>query len=324
MILLLGMTTICLSQTGDNVCTRLVGHKVTYLTTKIISERKCSSPGVCKTVYSLKKVIKIRLQYSIQRYCCPGFQLEDDVCVAVTTVTSTIEPPSTTPGDVVGPIEGALEEGDVAGVLSDGALIGVVLAVLAVMAAALVAVMLGIRRNKSRDKEAIIQREVYRGQSINEPNIDPDMPTGGAFHNDLYYLENKAAKEESFQPDMYDQLHLYGNEADEASHDYESPVRAHTVGGAPTALYSKAKQTYPSTKSEGHLAAMFRTKATFRKKCECSNGWRPKSRPPGRGWCTQTCVIDQSSISVWMPSFLVSRRDVMINCTFQKTTEYCQ
>lgn len=48
--------------------------------------------------------------------------------------------------------------------------------------------------NRSRDKEAIIQREVYRGQSINDPHIDPDMPTGGAFHNDLYYLENKAAK----------------------------------------------------------------------------------------------------------------------------------
>lgn len=49
---------------------------------------------------------------------------------------------------MVGPIEGALEEGDVAGVLSEGAVIGVVLAVLAVMAAAFVAVMLGIRKNK--------------------------------------------------------------------------------------------------------------------------------------------------------------------------------
>lgn len=48
--------------------------------------------------------------------------------------------------------------------------------------------------NRSRDKEAIIQREVYRGQSINEPHIDSDTPTAGAFHNDLYYLENKAAK----------------------------------------------------------------------------------------------------------------------------------
>lgn len=67
---------------------------------------------------------------------------------SVTTVTSTTAPPTTTPGDVVGPIEGALEEGDVAGVLSEGAVIGVVLAVLAVMAAAFVAVMLGIRRNK--------------------------------------------------------------------------------------------------------------------------------------------------------------------------------
>lgn len=283
MILLLGMTTICLSQTGDNVCTRLVGHKVTYLTTKIISERKCSSPGVCKTVYSLKKVIKIRLQYSIQRYCCPGFQLEDDVCVAVTTVTSTTAPPTTTPGDVVGPIEGALEEGDVAGVLSEGAVIGVVLAVLAVMAAAFVAVMLGIRRNKSRDKEAIIQREVYRGQSINEPNIDPDMPTGGAFHNDLYYLENKAAKGESFQPDMYDQLHLYGNEADEASHDYESPVRAHTVGGAPTALYSKAKQTYPSTKSEGHQAAMYQNKSDVSNKVRVFERLASQEQTPGEG-----------------------------------------
>lgn len=283
MILLLGMTTICLSQTGDNVCTRLVGHKVTYLTTKIISERKCSSPGVCKTVYSLKKVIKIRLQYSIQRYCCPGFQLEDDVCVAVTTVTSTTAPPTTTPGDVVGPIEGALEEGDVAGVLSEGTVIGVVLAVLAVMAAAFVAVMLGIRRNKSRDKEAIIQREVYRGQSINEPNIDPDMPTGGAFHNDLYYLENKAAKGESFQPDMYDQLHLYGNEADEASHDYESPVRAHTVGGAPTALYSKAKQTYPSTKSEGHLAAMYQNKSDVSNKVRVFERLASQEQTPGEG-----------------------------------------
>lgn len=283
MILLLGMTTICLSQTGDNVCTRLVGHKVTYLTTKIISERKCSSPGVCKTVYSLKKVIKIRLQYSIQRYCCPGFQLEDDVCVAVTTVTSTTAPPTTTPGDVVGPIEGALEEGDVAGVLSEGAVIGVVLAVLAVMAAAFVAVMLGIRRNKSRDKEAIIQREVYRGQSINEPNIDPDMPTGGAFHNDLYYLENKAAKGESFQPDMYDQLHLYGNEADEASHDYESPVRAHMVGGAPTALYSKAKQTYPSTKSEGHLAAMYQNKSDVSNKVRVFERLASQEQTPGEG-----------------------------------------
>lgn len=283
MILLLGMTTICLSQTGDNVCTRLVGHKVTYLKTQIISEKRCSSTAVCKTVYSLKKVIKIRLQYSIQRYCCPGFQLEDDVCVAVTTLTSTIEPPSTTPGDVVGPIEGALEEGDVAGVLSDGALIGVVLAVLAVMAAALVAVMLGIRRNKSRDKEAIIQREVYRGQSINEPHIDSDMPTAGAFHNDLYYLENKAAKGESFQPDMYDQLHLYGNEADEASHDYESPVRAHTVGGAPTAMYSKAKQTYPSTKSEGHLAAMYQNKSDVSNKVRVFERLASQEQTPGEG-----------------------------------------
>lgn len=283
MILLLGMTTICLSQTGDNVCTRLVGHKVTYLTTKIISERKCSSPGVCKTVYSLKKVIKIRLQYSIQRYCCPGFQLEDDVCVAVTTVTSTTAPPTTTPGDVVGPIEGALEEGDVAGVLSEGAVIGVVLAVLAVMAAAFVAVMLGIRRNKSRDKEAIIQREVYRGQSINEPHIDSDTPTAGAFHNDLYYLENKATKGESFQPDMYDQLHLYGNEADEASHDYESPVRAHTVGGAPTALYSKAKQTYPSTKSEGHLAAMYQNKSDVSNKVRVFERLASQEQTPGEG-----------------------------------------
>lgn len=66
---------------------------------------------------------------------------------SVTTVTSTTEPPTTTPGDV-GPIEGALEEGNVAGVLSEGAVIGVVLAVLAVMAAALIAVMLGVRRNK--------------------------------------------------------------------------------------------------------------------------------------------------------------------------------
>lgn len=283
MILLLGMTTICLSQTGDNVCTRLVGHKVTYLTTKIISERKCSSPGVCKTVYSLKKVIKIRLQYSIQRYCCPGFQLEDDVCVAVTTVTSTTAPPTTTPGDVVGPIEGALEEGDVAGVLSEGAVIGVVLAVLAVMAAAFVAVMLGIRRNKSRDKEAIIQREVYRGQSINEPHIDSDTPTAGAFHNDLYYLENKATKGESFQPDMYDQLHLYGNEADEASHDYESPVRAHTVGGAPTALYSKAKQTYPSTKSEGHLAAMYQNKSDVSNKVRVFERLASQEQTPWEG-----------------------------------------
>lgn len=283
MILLLGMTTICLSQTGDNVCTRLVGHKVTYLKTQIISEKRCSSTAVCKTVYSLKKVIKIRLQYSIQRYCCPGFQLEDDVCVAVTTETSTIEPPSTTPGDVVGPIEGALEEGDVAGVLSDGALIGVVLAVLAVMASALVAVMLGIRRNKSRDKEAIIQREVYRGQSINEPHIDSDTPTAGAFHNDLYYLENKAAKGESFQPDMYDQLHLYGNEADEASHDYESPVRAHTVGGAPTALYSKAKQTYPSTKSEGHLAAMYQNKSDVSNKVRVFERLASQEQTPGEG-----------------------------------------
>lgn len=283
MILLLGMTTICLSQTGDNVCTRLVGHKVTYLKTQIISEKRCSSTAVCKTVYSLKKVIKIRLQYSIQRYCCPGFQLEDDVCVAVTTLTSTIEPPSTTPGDVVGPIEGALEEGDVAGVLSEGAVIGVVLAVLAVMAAAFVVVMLGIRRNKSRDKEAIIQREVYRGQSINDPHIDPDMPTGGAFHNDLYYLENKAAKGEFFQPDMYDQLHLYGNEADEASHDYESPVRAHTVGGAPTALYSKAKQTYPSTKSEGHLAAMYQNKSDVSNKVRVFERLASQEQTPGEG-----------------------------------------
>lgn len=234
-------------------------------------------------MYSLKKVIKIRLQYSIQRYCCPGFQLEDDVCVAVTTVTSTIKPPSTTPGDVVGPIEGALEEGDVAGVLSDGALIGVVLAVLAVMAAALVAVMLGIRRNKSRDKEAIIQREVYRGQSINEPHIDSDTPTAGAFHNDLYYLENKATKGESFQPDMYDQLHLYGNEADEASHDYESPVRAHTVGGAPTAMYSKAKQTYPSTKSEGHLAAMYQNKSDVSNKVRVFERLASQEQTPGEG-----------------------------------------
>lgn len=280
-LLLLGMTTIGLSQTGNNVCTRLVGHKVTYLQTQIVSERKCSSPSVCKTVYSLKKVIKIRLQYSIQKYCCPGFQLEDNVCVAITTVTSTTEPPTTTPGDVVGPIEGALEEGNVAGVLSEGAVIGVVLAVLAVMAAALIAVMLGVRRNKSRDKEAIIQREVYRGQSINELHIDPDTSTGGAFHNDLYYLENKAAKGESFQPDMYDQLHLYGNEADEASHDYESPVRAHTIGGAPTALYSKAKQTYPSTKSEGHQAAMYQNKSDVSNKVRVFERLASQEQTPG-------------------------------------------
>lgn len=259
--LLFGMTTLGQSQTGDNVCTRSVGQKVTYLQTRVISEKKCSSPNVCKTVYSLKKVIKIRIQYVLQKYCCPGHQLEGDICVAITTVSSTTEAPSTTAGDVVGPIEGALEEGNVASALSEGAVIGVVLAVLAVIAVGLVAVMLRIRRNKSRDKEAIIQREVYRGQSVIEPRTDPDTSTGGAFHNDLYYLENKTAKGESFQPDMYDQLHLYGNEADESPHDYESPVRAHTIGGAPTALYSKAKQTYPSTKSEGHSAALYQNKS---------------------------------------------------------------
>lgn len=36
----------------------------------------------CFSVYALKKIIKFRIQYSTQTYCCPGFVLEDNTCVA--------------------------------------------------------------------------------------------------------------------------------------------------------------------------------------------------------------------------------------------------
>lgn len=80
---------------------------------------------------------------------------------------------------------------------------------------------------------------------------------------------------------MYDQLHLYGNEADEASHDYESPVRAHTIGGAPTVLNSKAKQTYPSTKSEGHQAAMYQNKSDVSNKVRVFERLASQEQTPG-------------------------------------------
>lgn len=123
---------------------------------------------------------------------------------------------------------------------------------------------------------------------------------------------------------MYDQLHLYGNEADEASHDYESPVRAHTVGGAPTALYSKAKQTYPSTKSEGHLAAMYQNKSDVSNKVRVFERLASQEQTPREGMVYSDVRYWPEFYLCMDALFLVSRRDVVINCTFQKTTEYCQ
>lgn len=104
---------------------------------------------------------------------------------------------------------------------------------------------------------------------------------------------------------MYDQLHLYGNEADEASHDYESPVRAHTVGGAPTALYSKAKQTYPSTKSEGHLAAMYQNKSDVSNKVRVFERLASQEQTPGEG-------MVYSDVRYWPEFYLCT--DALISC----------
>ena len=65
---------------------------------------------------------------------------------------------------------------------------------------------------------------------------------------------------------MYDQLHLYGNEADEESHDYERPARSHTIGGPPRALHKKPSQNNPSVKSDGHLPAMYQNKTAVTNK----------------------------------------------------------
>ena len=66
--------------------------------------------------------------------------------------------------------------------------------------------------------------------------------------------------DDSSSPEMYDQLHLYGNEADEESHDYERPARSHTIGGPPRALHIKPSQNNPSVKSDGHSPAMYQNK----------------------------------------------------------------
>ncbi|XP_062596650.1 uncharacterized protein LOC134258114, partial [Saccostrea cucullata] len=133
--------------------------------------------------------IEFRITYAIQRYCCPGFIQEGNRCVLITTTTpSTTLAPTTTqtttttnPDDVGDPIEGALEEADGnGGALSDGAVVGVVLAVIFVIAAALVGLMFKIRKNKKQDKEAIIQSEMYRGQSLHENVMDPDQTSGGS------------------------------------------------------------------------------------------------------------------------------------------------
>nr|XP_022304089.1 uncharacterized protein LOC111111337 isoform X2 [Crassostrea virginica] len=250
------------AQTGENVCTRTVSTKVSYIQTTTVSVKKCSSPNVCQTVYALKKILKFRIQYSTQIYCCPGFVLEDNTCVAITTTPPTTIAPPTTTQDVVGPnepLEGALTEGAGSGALPEGAVVGVVLAVLGVIVAGMVAVIVRIRKNKSSDRQGIVQQEIYRGQSVHGTNEDLDR-TAGAFHNDLYNLENKPPADESSSPEMYDQLHLYGNEADEESHDYERPARSHTIGGPPRALHKKPSQENPSVKSDGHLPAMYQNK----------------------------------------------------------------
>lgn len=110
---------------------------------------------------------------------------------------------------------------------------------------------------------------------------------------------------ESFQPDMYDQLHLYGNEADEASHDYESPVRAHTIGGAPTVLNSKAKQTFPSTKSEGHQAAMYQNKSDVSNKVRVFERLASQEQTPGE-------MMVYSDVRYWTEFYLCM--GVLISC----------
>ena len=72
--------------------------------------------------------------------------------------------------------------------------------------------------------------------------------------------------DESSSPEMYDQLHLYGNEADEESHDYERPARSHTISGPPRALHIKPSQNNPSVKSDGHLPAMYQNKTAVTNK----------------------------------------------------------
>ncbi|XP_062572870.1 uncharacterized protein LOC134234841 [Saccostrea cucullata] len=270
LVMVCGIIGIVSALEGDNVCTRSVAQKVSYIETRRVSKQRCSTPTDCKTVYSLQKVIKFRITYAIQRYCCPGFIQEGNRCVLITTTTpSTTLAPTTTqtttttnPDDVGDPIEGALEEADGnGGALSDGAVVGVVLAVIFVIAAALVGLMFKIRKNKKQDKEAIIQSEMYRGQSLHENVMDPDQTSGGAFENDLYNLNtNKPPRGVTSTPDMYDQLHLYGNAADEAIHDYERPVRSKTIGGGAGEYYSKAMIPNPSFKSEGHQTVKYQNK----------------------------------------------------------------
>ncbi|XP_061171260.1 uncharacterized protein LOC133180816 [Saccostrea echinata] len=271
LVFICGIIGILSALEGDNICTRSVAQKVSYIETRRVSSRKCSTPNDCRTVYSLQKVLKFRITNAVQRFCCPGFIQEGNRCVLITTpAPSTTLAPTTTqtstttnPDDVIdpNPIEGALEEADGnGGALSEGAVIGVVLAVIFVMAAALVGLMLKIRKNKKQDKEAIIQSEMYRGQSIHENGLDPDQNSGGAFENDLYNLTNNPPKGDTSTPDMYDQLHLYGNAADEASHDYERPVRSKTIGGGAGEYYSKAMLPNPSFKSEGHQTVKYQNK----------------------------------------------------------------
>jgi hypothetical protein len=60
---------------------------------------------------------------------------------------------------------------------------------------------------------------------------------------------------------MYDQLHLYGNEADKDDHDYEQPIRSKTIGGGPGEYYNRGRQPRQSIKSEGHHAALYQNKS---------------------------------------------------------------
>ncbi|XP_048765769.1 uncharacterized protein LOC125673287 [Ostrea edulis] len=264
-LLLFGMLTNCCAQSGDNVCTRKVSKQVFYTETRRVSSRQCTN-NVCRTVYSLKKVLKFRIQYSIAKHCCPGFVREGDRCVPIsTTVSPTTETPYTTPPvevvDPVDPVEGAVQGGNEGGPLSEGGIIGVVLAVLFIVAAAIVALMFKIRKQKKQDKEAILQQEMYRGQSLHENEVNPDLTTGGTFHNDLYNLTNQPPKGDTFNPEMYDQLHLYGNEADKVDHDYERPVRSNTIGGIPGDYYNKGRLPTQSIKSEGHQTVLYQNKS---------------------------------------------------------------
>lgn len=60
---------------------------------------------------------------------------------------------------------------------------------------------------------------------------------------------------------MYDQLHLYGNEADKVDHDYERPVRSNTIGGIPGDYYNKGRLPTQSIKSEGHQTVLYQNKS---------------------------------------------------------------